>query len=393
MINKLKKHKKLIILGTLIMPIVLILLALVVINYLSTHLTTNNPIVNINANIEVSSVDVLSLYLSILGILIGAYLTIGIFAFQIQEQEEKIKSVMDYYQVELLKSLNMIFHGEYANISIDLPHWIENSSQIKERLKESDFELLNDLCVKIFNSKDSKENSFINEYLNDFYIYFNKRIDKNKFEVNCFLNDKIVDALNSLGNKKIDFVGVKTNINNKDFYKIEMINGEYIYFAEQNSINCDCSFKNGHPYSGYIQEVGKKYYKGMLHKGIKEGKGEIHKGNYILEEGEYVNGKLFNGKIYGKRIKEVKSGLIKSLLDLSTVTQLHDDFEEYDESDKEALTKKIKIADFNVINGEEKLIEGTVREIEVYDSIANFNKTIQGISEIVNNLNKSNHFL
>lgn len=257
MINKLKKHKKLIILGTLIMPIVLILLALVVINYLSTHLTTNNPIVNINANIEVSSVDVLSLYLSILGILIGAYLTIGIFAFQIQEQEEKIKSVMDYYQVELLKSLNMIFHGEYANISIDLPHWIENSSQIKERLKESDFELLNDLCVKIFNSKDSKENSFINEYLNDFYIYFNKRIDKNKFEVNCFLNDKIVDALNSLGNKKIDFVGVKTNINNKDFYKIEMINGEYIYFAEQNSINCDCSFKNGHPYSGYIQEVGK----------------------------------------------------------------------------------------------------------------------------------------
>ena len=113
----------------------------------------------------------------------------------------------------------MILHGEYANISIDLPHWIENSSQIKERLKESDFELLNDLCVKIFNSKDSKENSFINEYLNDFYIYFNKRIDKNKFEVNCFLNDKIVDALNSLGNKKIDFVGVKTNINNKDFYK------------------------------------------------------------------------------------------------------------------------------------------------------------------------------
>lgn len=187
MINKLKKHKKLIILGTLISPIVLILLALVIINYLSTHLTSNNPIVNINASIEVSSVDVLSLYLSILGILIGAYLTIGIFAFQIQEQEEKIKSIMDYYQVELLKSLNMIFHGEYANISIDLPHWIENSSQIKERVKESDFELLNDLCVKIFNSKDSKENSFINEYLNDFYIYFNTRIDKNKFKVNCFL--------------------------------------------------------------------------------------------------------------------------------------------------------------------------------------------------------------
>ncbi|MDM8158029.1 hypothetical protein QUV96_10350 [Amedibacillus dolichus] len=388
MINKLKKHKKLIILGTLITPIVLILLALVLINYLSTHLTANNPIININANIEVSSVDVLSLYLSILSILIGTYLTIGIFAFQIQEQEEKIKSVMDYYQVELLKSLNMIFHGEYANISIDLPHWIENSSQIRERVKEYDFELLNDLCVKVFNSKDSKENSFIKEYLNDFYIYFYKRIDKNKFEVNCFLNDKIVDALNSLGNKKLDFVGVKTNIDNKDFYKIEMINGEYIYFTEQNSINCNCSFKNGHPYSGYIQEVGIKYYKGMLHKGIKEGKGEIHKGKYILEEGEYVNGKLFNGKIYGKRIKEVKSGLIKSLLDLSTVTQLHDDFEEYDESDKEALTKKIKIADFNVINGEEKLIEGTVREIEVYDNIANFNKTIQGISKIANNLNQ-----
>ena len=63
MINKLKKHKKLIILGTLISPIVLILLALVIINYLSTHLTSNNPIVNINASIEVSSVDVLSLYL------------------------------------------------------------------------------------------------------------------------------------------------------------------------------------------------------------------------------------------------------------------------------------------------------------------------------------------
>ena len=35
-----------------------------------------------------------------------------------------------------------------------------------------------------------------------FYIYFNKRIDKNKFEVNCFLNDKIVDALNSLGKQE-----------------------------------------------------------------------------------------------------------------------------------------------------------------------------------------------
>lgn len=393
MINKLKKHKKLVILGTLIVPIVLILLALVIINFLSTHLTANNPIININANIEVSSVDVLSLYLSILGILIGAYLTIGIFAFQIQEQEEKIKSIMDYYQVEFLKSLNMIFHEEYANISIDLPHWIENSSQIKERLNESDFELLNDLCVKIFNSKDSKDNSFIKEYLNDFYIYFNKRIDKNKFKVNCFLNDKIVNALNSLGNKKIDFAGVKTNIDNKEFYKIKVINGEYIYFAEQNSIKCDCSFKDGKPYSGYIQEIREKYYKGKLHKGIKQGKGEIHKGNYTLEEGEYVNGKLFNGKIYGKRIKEAKSGLIKTILDLSTLTQLHDDFEEYDGSDKEALTKKIKVADFNVINGEEKLINGTVREIEVYDSIANFNKTIQDAAEKVNNLKNINHFL
>ena len=392
MINKLKKHKKIIILGTLISPIVLILFALVIINYLSTHLTSNNPIVNINASIEVSSVDVLSLYLSILGILIGAYLTIGIFAFQIQEQEEKIKSVMNYYQAELLKSLNMIFHGEYANISIELPHWIDNSSQIKERIKESDFELLNELCVKIFSSKDSKENSFINEYLNDFYIYFNTRIDKNKFTVNCFLNDKIVEALNSLGNKKIDFVGVKTNIDNNDFYKIEMKNGEYIYFAEQNSIKCNCSFKDGNPYSGYIQEIGKKYYKGMIHKGIKEGKGEIHKGDYTLEEGEYVNDKLFNGKIYGKRVKEVKTGLNKILPDLS-IAQLHDDFEEYNESDKEALTKIIKIADFNVINGEEKMIEGTVREIEVYDSIANVYKTIKDISERAINPNKFNLFL
>lgn len=123
----------------------------------------------------------------------------------------------------------------------------------------------------------------------------------------------------------------------------------------------------------------------MLHKGRKEGKGEIHKGNYILEEGEYVNGKLFNGKIYGKRVKKVENGVIKSFLDLSTVTQLHDDFEEYDELDKEALTKKIKIADYNITNGEEKLIEGTVRGIEVYDRIANFNKAIQDISKRVNN--------
>lgn len=393
MIDKLKKHKKLIILSTLILPIVLILLALVVIKYLSTHLTFNNPIINIDANIEVSSVDVLSLYLSILGIFIGAYLTIGIFAFQIQEQEEKIKSVMNYYQVELLKSLNKIFHGEYANISIDLPHWIENSSQIKERLKENDFELLNDLCVKIFNSKDSKENSFINEYLNDFYIYFNKVLDKNKFNIECFLHEKIVDALNSLGNKKIDFSGTKTSIDNIEFYKIQKINGEFIYSSKQNLINCNCSFKARVPYSGYIQEVGEKYYKGILYKGIKEGKGKICKGSYTLEEGEYSNGKLVNGKIYGKRIEDVKSGLINGFLDLSTLTQLHADFEEYDFSDKEALTKKIKIADFNVINGEEELIDGTVREIEIYDTLANFKKTIQGISNIANSLNEFNHFL
>ena len=131
----------------------------------------------------------------------------------------------------------------------------------------------------------------------------------------------------------------------------------------------------------------------MLHKGIKEGKGKIHKGKYTLEEGEYVKGKLFNGKIYGKRVKEVKNGLIKNLFDLSTATQLHDDFEEYDKSDKETLTQKIEIADYNVVNGEEKLIEGTVREIEVYDSVANFNKAIQGISDMTNNLSKFNRFL
>ncbi len=374
MINKLKKHKKLIILGTLISPIVLILLALVIINYLSTHLTSNNPIVNINASIEVSSVDVLSLYLSILGILIGAYLTIGIFAFQIQEQEEKIKSIMDYYQVELLKSLNMIFHGEYANISIDLPHWIENSSQIKERVKESDFELLNDLCVKIFNSKDSKENSFINEYLNDFYIYFNTRIDKNKFKVNCFLNLKTVIALNSLGNKKIDFLGVKTDNGNKEFYKIELVNGEYMYFSTRDSITCNCSFKDGNPFSGYIQEIGEKYYEGNINKGEREGQGKIVKSGHVLEEGDYVNGKLFNGKIYGKKIKR---NLLNPFNDFAIGTQLYDDLEEYDGGEKEAIIKVVKIADYSVVNGKEILIEDSIRELNVYDVMGNLGKKIK----------------
>lgn len=81
------KHKNLMIVGTLIAPIILILVSLALINYASLHFTSNNSIIYINPEIEVSSVDVLSLYLSILGILIGAYLTIGIFAFQVQEQE------------------------------------------------------------------------------------------------------------------------------------------------------------------------------------------------------------------------------------------------------------------------------------------------------------------
>ena len=158
MMKMFNKHKNLMIFGTLIAPIILILVSLALINYASLHFTSNNPIIYINPEIEVSSVDVLSLYLSILGILIGAYLTVGIFAFQVQEQEQKTKSIMEYYQMEILKSLNMIFHDKYDNISIELSHWIEISSVLKEKLAEVDFELLNDLCVKIVNSKKIKDN-------------------------------------------------------------------------------------------------------------------------------------------------------------------------------------------------------------------------------------------
>lgn len=215
------KHKNLMIVGTLIAPIILILVSLALINYASLHFTSNNSIIYINPEIEVSSVDVLSLYLSILGILIGAYLTIGIFAFQVQEQEQKTKSIMEYYQMEILKSLNMIFHDKYDNISIELSRWIEISSVLKEKLAEDDFELLNDLCVKIVNSKKIKDNCFINDYLNDFFIYFSGSITREEFEVDAFLNLKTVTALNSLGIKKIEFTGIKMNNHNKEYYKIE----------------------------------------------------------------------------------------------------------------------------------------------------------------------------
>lgn len=373
MIKKFNKYKKLIIFGTLIAPIILILFALVLINYLSIHLTSNNPIININPKIEVSSVDALSLYLSILGILIGAYLTIGIFAFQMQEQEEKIKSVMDYYQTEILKSLNMVFHEKYANISIELSHWIEMSSQVKERLNEDDFEVLNDLCVKLSNSKKLKDNFFINEFLNDFYIYFNEIIRKDNFTVSSFLNLKTVTALNSLGNKKIVFLGVKTDNDNKEFYKIESVDGEYMYVSTQNSINCNCSFKDGYPFSGYIQEIGEKYYKGNINAGEREGKGKIVKSGHVLEDGDYVNGKLFNGKIYGKKIRR---NSLSPYNDFFIGTQLYDDLEEYDGGDKEVVTKVVEIADYNVVNGKEILIEDSIRELKVYDAIGNLGKRI-----------------
>lgn len=376
MMKMFNKHKNLMIFGTLIAPIILILVSLALINYASLHFTSNNPIIYINPEIEVSSVDVLSLYLSILGILIGAYLTVGIFAFQVQEQEQKTKSIMEYYQMEILKSLNMIFHDKYDNISIELSHWIEISSVLKEKLAEDDFELLNDLCVKIVNSKKIKDNCFINDYLNDFFIYFSGSITREEFEVDAFLNLKTVTALNSLGIKKIEFTGIKMNNHNKEFYKIEEKNGNYVYSSKHTSVSCNCTFNDGKPFSGFIKEIGVKYYEGKLNRGEREGEGKVVKRGHVLEEGNYVNGELLNGKIYGKRIGE-------SLFEKMFMgSQLYDNLEEYEGGEEEAITKAIKIADYNVINGEKIIIDDSIREIKIYDSKMNILKNVANLSKM-----------
>lgn len=100
------------------------------------------------------------------------------------------------------------------------------------------------------------------------------------------------------------------------------------------------------------------------------------KRGHVLEEGNYVNGELLNGKIYGKRIGE-------SLFEKMFMgSQLYDNLEEYEGGEEEAITKTIKIADYNVINGEKIIIDDSIRKIKIYDSKMNILKNVANLSKM-----------
>lgn len=386
MIEFIKKHLVILVIGTVLAPIVIIVVGLFVIKMMSFLIVSSDPLVNIVSLTEVSSVDVLSLYISILGILIGAYLTIGVFAFQTSEEDKRIKSSMRYYRNEIINNLNLIFHKEFPDVSLELSNWIESSSEIKEHIDEADFELLNELCKKISNSKQTDNFEFTNAYMNDFYIYFRDIINDQEFDITAFLNDKTLNALNSLDTKKISFIGVKTDKTGAKFYEIIGTDKDYKYVAHQESIECDCSFNDGSPYSGFIRENKPKYYIGTIKEGKREGKGKVIKESHVLEEGEYVNGELSNGIKYGivihYNITDITDFNFSSFHD-KFLHQLHDDIEEYDDNDDETVTKTIKIANYKVTDGEEGIIEDTIKEIKIIDRWGNVAKKCNDVMSII----------
>ena len=170
MIDKILQHKKLFFVATLLVPILCIVIGLQFIQWCSITFISENPIVIIDPTQKISTVDIMSLYLSILGIIVGAYITIAIFYLQTREEKNKLQNVMEYYQIEIINSLNKVFNKSYDDISLNIEHWIEVSSQIKDMIGEEKFSIINELCIEICNSRTTRKNDFLEKYYNNYTI-------------------------------------------------------------------------------------------------------------------------------------------------------------------------------------------------------------------------------
>lgn len=368
MIEKVLNHKKLFVLITLLAPVLCIVFGLLIVKWCALVFVSDNPLVNIDPTQKISSVDIISLYLSILGIIVGAYITIAIFYMQMKEEMDKLLNIMSYYQTEIINSLNKVFNEDYDNISLDLGHWIEVSSQIKDKIGEKKFNVINELCIDICNSRTTRKNEFLEKYYIDFYKFFRKYIDKNEFFIQDFLVSKVLDSIESLGKKTY-----KNNVilkkDNSLFCEMYSKNNSIMYKCNTDKIKCDCSFNNGVPWNGYIRQYGKTMYDGKLRDGKKNGTGKLFHGIHLLEEGEYQDDILINGKIYGLELidkKEITNPLKLIFYSMQT-QQVYKDFEPLSDETDERFVKYLKIADYQVVNGCKTLISESVRDVKVVD--------------------------
>lgn len=382
MIDKILQHKKLFFVATLLVPILCIVIGLQFIQWCSITFISENPIVIIDPTQKISTVDIMSLYLSILGIIVGAYITIAIFYLQTREEKNKLQNVMEYYQIEIINSLNKVFNKSYDDISLNIEHWIEVSSQIKDMIGEEKFSIINELCIEICNSRTTRKNDFLEKYYIDFYKYYRKYINKSDFFIQSFLSTNVLIPLEALGKKKYINNAIVTK-NNILFCKLIHKDNSIIYKCNTNDIKCECSFKNGLPWNGYVRQNSKLLYDGELREGKKNGNGRVLYGVHLLEEGTYQNDILINGKIYGLEIiSDSKTTKLMGLIfENLKPKHCYKDFEPLSCENDEKFTQTLQIADYQVVNGFKSLIPNSKREVKVIDDIAKINAEIKNIKK------------
>ena len=359
------------ILLNLIAPIIVMIISFGFINILPTMFRSEHPLVSIIPYSEVSNVDVFSIYLSILGIIVSTYLTIGIFLFQIREEKEKLDSIKQYYYDEIIKNLNNIFYGRVSSISLDHGIWIENSIKIKDDLSEENFNLLSELCAKICNVKTDIDSLNVIGYVSDdwYKIYKNQIAVNQVNSVTDICKLKIIVALNELTNdksKKINYYKQKYYKNGKEFLLAYNKNGEQYYnlFATDGYELCNCSFAGLTPKNGFgtvyyaTGKIETKYIGGFV-EGKRSGKGQVLHLDRLIEDGTYQKDRLFNGyKFYLRTSCEGELYNPEQVLGL--------DFHKCNDEELQ-YSKKAYYADFEYINGEPKLYSD-ITEIDVVDS-------------------------
>ena len=380
MFDWLLKHKLVSIVFVLCFPVLFIFLGYLMINILTCMLNVEHPLIYVNKYASISIGDLLSLYLSIIGIIIGAFLTIGIFYKEKKEEGRKIKSIMDYYfNHVLIKNLNLAFRHDFEGMTLSLDSWIENSLIIKNEIDNDNFEIINDFFNILLKVKTDKKIDALLPLFNDFFQYYkiyHFKEDLN-YDLFIFLDDKIKNALNLLPIQK----NVSKELiyrNDQLIYKVYQKDIEKFYKFNFKGYLCDCSFKNGEPFNGYITTNKFPEYVGNFYHGKKNGKGKlVSKDGYILEEGLYQSDWLYNGKIYGYRKNTV-------FFNAFTYNQLHNGLEAYngDKTDTKICLKEIEIVDYNVVDGKKSVIEGTERKIKVRDFSKELSNSLRSLRNI-----------
>lgn len=396
-ITKNRKNTILFVLCLFILPVLVMISGYAFVNFLANYFQNSNPLVNIDPNITTSTTEIISIYFSILGIIIGAILTIAVFMLQENSEKEKLYSIQKYYYSEIIKSLESLLLNDGSKISLEHSSWIEMSIKIQENIGAKDFEVINNLCISLIDAKKDKDSNLKNFVLAPCFQYYKpelKRISK----VTDILNKEIIEALNSLNpnkEKELEFYGTKYYKDGEVFSEIYQLDKETYFkvYDTKDNLLCDCTFSSNRPFNGYGLIYAKRMfhpidYLGQIKNGIPNGKGYKSWDEFKLEEGVYQNDTLVEGKVFS--IRTTQDGDVFG----DKIQQLYIDFIPSDgenEADKDFLIP-CYYADFKIKN-EMRTIDSEITKILIVDGVKKQQQMMEkmkaGLQNSIHNIMRS----